>query len=961
LITLPYSDPRHRAAAVTRRIIIAGGLLFLGSWAITAALIVSAHQRAMDQTRAEAGNLAAAFAGEVRRTLDDVSSGLERLAHRMRTTQSLDIPAWLADLPLPSAAAIQGVVIGPDGRLVSTTLNPTPGPIDLSDREHFRVHLDGNFHGIFISKPVTGRVSDQITIQVSRRVDAADGTFLGVVLFSLSPGHLTGLHKTVDLGPHGVIVLTGLDNVIRARFTRERPDGFAGVGQSIAGGPRPTEFAENASGFYLRKGVVDGVERLLSYRRVGDYPLVATVGLDLRAALASFYQFAAIVGGFTVLATLGASIFGIYLMREIRNRARDQAHLIEQGNKLAAAEELLRTSIESLGDGFALFDADDRLVLCNTQYRKIYEQSGALLAPGVRFEDLVRSGAERGGPGVAIDRIEAYIAERVARFRDGAVPFEQLRNNGRWIRHADYRTSTGGAICLRTDITELKRSEQRLSESIEALGEGFALFDAEERLVLCNSNFRKIYSMPEELVAPGITMEEIIRTNVRRNVHPAAMENADWIAERLRQFRNLEGPIEQHLGDGHWLRVTDARTPSGGIISLRADITQLKVTEAQLRQTMDNLAAAQRLAHMGSDSRDLATDYAEWSAESFRIFGVDPRDFVPTTDNVLSLVIPEDLPRLFAVREEIARGITPGPYEFRIRRPNGEIRSIHRITELVRDQSGVPIRMVGIIRDVTELRHGEQRQKELERQLLHSQKLEAVGTLAGGIAHELNNALVPIVALSAMVLQDLPATSEMRDDIETIVSASRRAQDLVKGILSFSRRPETTRTEVDLGRLVHQTLAMLRATLPATVQIDEEIAAVPTVSANADELQQVIVNLVTNAAHAIGTTIGTITIGIGRARAGEIPADNMSEEFIQMRVADTGCGMDAMTVERIFEPFYTTKAVGVGTGLGLSVVHGIIAGCGGWIEVESSEGKGTEFRVYLPVSTATEKLVEALA
>ncbi len=390
------------------------------------------------------------------------------------------------------------------------------------------------------------------------------------------------------------------------------------------------------------------------------------------------------------------------------------------------------------------------------------------------------------------------------------------------------------------------------------------------------------------------------------------------------------------------------------------DVTEIKASEARLRRTMDNLDRAQRLAHTGSDFRDLVTDDAEWSDETCRIFGVDRNNFIPTVDNLFSLVIPEDRPKVLAARAEVTRGQTPAPFEFRIRRPSGEIRCVHRITELIRDDNGVAVGMAGAIHDVTELREAERRQKELERQLLHSQKLEAVGTLAGGIAHELNNALVPILALGRLILDDLPPASDIREDIAVMLEATKRAQGLVQGILAFSRKQEAAKTGVDPVQLVRRSLSVLRATLPATVQINEELAPVPPVLADSDALQQVLVNLVTNAAHAIGSAIGTITVAVETGAPEQIPDNHIGKEFIRIRIADTGCGMDALTVQRIFEPFFTTKNVGEGTGLGLSVVHGIVTDHDGQIAVRSEPGKGTEFSIYLPaVSVTTSVLPQA--
>lgn len=345
-------SPHFRVRTTIRTIVFVIGILLVAMWAVVGGSIIATRQQALDHIEAEARNLAAAFSDEVTHILDGVAAGMEVVAERMRAGRNLlDV---YRDLPLPQLATIQGVVIAPDGMLAATTLDPNPKPLDLSDREHFRIHLDGRFKGIFIGKPVTGRLSKQITIQVSRRVDAADGTFLGVIVFALSPGQLTSLHKTIDLGPHGVIVLTGLDNVIRARFTRESPDGLAGLGQSIAGASRPAEFAESASGFYVRKGVVDGIERLLGYRRVGNYPLVATVGLDLDEALAPFYRYAATTVALALAATLLLIGLAAYLIREIRIRAaRD---VVLEATNIALAEE--RTKL--LATNIALAESKER-------------------------------------------------------------------------------------------------------------------------------------------------------------------------------------------------------------------------------------------------------------------------------------------------------------------------------------------------------------------------------------------------------------------------------------------------------------------------------------------------------------------------------------------------------------------------------------------------------------------------
>jgi PAS domain S-box-containing protein len=250
--------------------------------------------------------------------------------------------------------------------------------------------------------------------------------------------------------------------------------------------------------------------------------------------------------------------------------------------------------------------------------------------------------------------------------------------------------------------------------------------------------------------------------------------------------------------------------------------------------------------------------------------------------------------------------------------------------------------------DITEQR----RQEELR---WRSQKLEALGTLAGGIAHDLNNTLVPVLSLTKLTARRLPEGSRERQNLMTVLTASERARDLVKQILAFSRQERLERDPVDLAVLLREAMDMLRASLPATIHIDLVTTPVPPILANAGQLHQVIINLVTNAAQAIGEAMGTIAIKLTPAAgpdapcSGEAPCTPPDQaDWVCVSVADSGAGMDEATLRRAFEPFFTTKSVGEGTGLGLAVVHGIVTSHGGTIEASSTPGKGTQFTICFP-------------
>jgi PAS domain S-box-containing protein len=507
-----------------------------------------------------------------------------------------------------------------------------------------------------------------------------------------------------------------------------------------------------------------------------------------------------------------------------------------------------------------------------------------------------------------------------------------------------------------TDVTDvadaLRRAESAevlLRDAVDSISEGFVIYDREDRFVMCNDAYWRIFPESMQHVVPGTPYEELLRTNVAAGRLIISAFPEEWIAQKLNDHRKARDAVELQLDDGRWILVTDRRMRNGGISGLRIDITALKRVQMALRESEERLNRAQRLAAVGSDLRDLRTGEREWSDESYRIFGVTREKFVPTQENVFRLIHPHDQPIVMAARAKTAVGICPPANEYRIIRPDGQVRHLHREWELIRDDTDRPIQLFGTIHDVTEMRAAQAREKELERQLMHSQKLEALGTLAGGVAHDLNNTLVPILALSKLALDELPENTPVRSDIEIIISASEHARDLVKQILAFSRKQPLAKREVDLAQVIREALRMLRASLPATIQILEQLSQVPPLFGDATELHQIVVNLVTNAAQAIGGEVGRITISIWSAdEPPGSPKLSAAGSVIYLSVGDTGCGMDRTTVDRIFEPFFTTREVGGGTGLGLSVVHGIVTDHGGSIVVHSQPGEGTKFILSFP-------------
>ena len=239
----------------------------------------------------------------------------------------------------------------------------------------------------------------------------------------------------------------------------------------------------------------------------------------------------------------------------------------------------------------------------------------------------------------------------------------------------------------------------------------------------------------------------------------------------------------------------------------------------------------------------------------------------------------------------------------------------------------------------------EARRDELQKQLRHRQRLETVGTLAGGIAHEFNNVLVPIILFTDTALQDLPPGSASRSDLERVLAAARRAKNVVQKILTFSHvLGDAALAPIDLRTVVSESIVLFSALAPSSIEIRTEIAEkLPLVRADATLAGDIVMNLCTNAYQAMQRRKGVLTVGLRSSCARRAGAAAPS---VELWVSDTGHGMDQATVDRIFEPFFTTRAVGQGTGLGLSVVHGIVEIFGASITVETALGVGTTFRIF---------------
>jgi PAS domain S-box-containing protein len=388
--------------------------------------------------------------------------------------------------------------------------------------------------------------------------------------------------------------------------------------------------------------------------------------------------------------------------------------------------------------------------------------------------------------------------------------------------------------------------------------------------------------------------------------------------------------------------------------------TKLEVLTKQLQESEDRFRS---VAETVSCAIFIYSDQIEYVNEAgSRITGYAMDEIIG--EPLGKLVHPFDQELVEARAKGLLRGDSvPLRYEFRLRTKQGETRWIDFATGTV--VLGDRVLGLGTAFDVTERVKANDARLKVERKLHEAQKLESLGLLAGGVAHDFNNLLTVIQGNAGMVRETMDEPEVAQSCLRNIEDTCRRASNLVRQMLAYSGRSRAYVQFLDLNRLIHETTQLLSVSIPKTVVLRYELAAeLPSVSADAAQLQQVVMNLVTNAVEAIGSAAGSVILRSGVHHLGEtdvtglrVAEDLDPGPFVYVEVEDTGAGMDGATQARIFDPFFTTKFAG--RGLGLAAMQGIVRGHGGGVEIQSSPGEGTVFRVYLPAQSGPAHPVES--
>jgi PAS domain S-box-containing protein len=519
-----------------------------------------------------------------------------------------------------------------------------------------------------------------------------------------------------------------------------------------------------------------------------------------------------------------------------------------------------------------------------------------------------------------------------------------------------------GVFMVVTDMTERKRAEQvlRLLEAaVAGLNDMVLITEAEPleepgpRILFVNAAFERYTGWKREEVlgkSPRFLRHPETDATELARVDAALLAGEAAQAELINQARD---------GRAYWVDIAIAplKDASGRVthfVSVHRDVADRRLAAAAVQEAQQELTAT--LAAVPDLLFDLDAEGLIHSYHSPRhdLLLIAPEQIIGRRARE---VLPQEAADVVhQALEEAQRNGYSGGLQYQLALPTGPHWFELSVSLKAGSAGGTP-RFIALARDVTERRQAETERLQLEGQLREAQKIESIGTLAGGIAHDFNNILAAILGNVALASGDLAADHAAQLSLEQIRKASLRARTLVQQILTFSRRQLNPLRVQPLQPVVEETLALLRATLPAAVRVETQLATQPLwLDADATQLQQVLMNLCTNAWHALPEHGGHISIGC-EALDGGVSAlaqdpDLAAQPVVHLWVRDDGCGMDAATRERIFDPFYTTKPVGQGTGLGLSVVHGIMRGHSGAVRVESTPGVGSTFHLYFPVAPA---------
>jgi PAS domain S-box-containing protein len=628
------------------------------------------------------------------------------------------------------------------------------------------------------------------------------------------------------------------------------------------------------------------------------------------------------------------------------------AHFENAMPSLIPASNPAADVIEHIQDGVFVLDEAARVVFINRAAEKLLQRDRANVLGRNVWEAFPQAIGSRSHQ----EYERALVEQRAVEFEDF------LPRVGRWFEVRVSPIAGRLAISFR-DVTERRAMDERLRRSEARF---LSLMKATQQAVwVTGPDGSVIEDIPEWRAFTGFTVEQAAGMGWLDAIHPddrAAISSAWRSALAGKNVFEAQQRLRRHDGVYRCMsvRAIPMRDADGALIEwvgTSTDVTEQREAEQELRESAWLLAETQRLAHVGSASWDLQRGGNSWSEELHRVCGLAIGQEPQTVDALLAHVHPDDRA---AVRAAIVDGIAEKrrqiTYSMRFIRPDGELRHFETSAEVQFSDDGRPLRLLAAVQDVTDRERAAATQRDLEGKLVKSAKLESLGVLAGGIAHDVNNLLVGILGNASVALTDAPPS--LVEPLTEIVTTAQRAGELAHQLLAFSGKGRFAMAPLDLSTMLLDAQALLRTTMARSAALCLDAPPdLPSIEADGAQIRQVVMNLVANASDALDAGGGTVTVRTGAVQATSAQLrstfvdDQLPEgAYVFIEVSDTGKGMTPETAARMFDPFFTTKRSG--HGLGLAATLGIVRGHHGAIRVETEPGKGSRITALFPALRA---------
>ena len=906
--------------------IVRFGILFLlGTWLISIQIVFEDRRLELSRAKRETANLSIILERHIYETFSRTEVLLFTLRQRWeRGFSKSEMTTFLHNAVTANPELFNLIsIIDRHGNVLLTDKSEFK-PTYSGDRPFFIHHRENSSRYLRTENPILGRVTGKWYLPLSVRLQNAKGEFNGVLLASVNPYYFSMIFQEVNLGKKSLVYLADFNGTI-----------YSGMLGGKDMGLEKTIPVEIVSGFTDNKHshpetvhtCIDGIERIFSRAFIKNKTMFVSVGIGLEEWLAPWRSRTLFIIIAQILITLIILIIIFRLRQAIISRDEINEEL----------DQFFSTSLDLL----CIADADGNFRRVNKEWENILGYSTGDLEKR-SFLDFVHPDD---------------LQETIDKTRESSIsPVFNFINRYRCIdgsyRYIEWRSTPHDKLIYAAarDITErienekaLRDSEERFKALHNASFGGIAIHD-KGVILECNRGLEELtgYSRDELIGINGLLLiAEQSRDTVMKNIMSGYEEPYDAIGIR-KNGKNFIVRIEAKNipYKGKTVRVTEFR-----------DITEQKKSEEALRESEEKLKAVFNAANVGFSITDEQGKYVMYNNWWLNYLGYEADELKQKTN--LDITHPDDIEtsRNYFLKV-IAGELSNYRIEKKFIKKDGSTVWGDLAVSPVKDREGRVQLMVGIVNDITDRKYSEEEREKLQAQLNQSQKMESVGRLAGGVAHDFNNMLGAIFGYTELSLRKIAPDHPVYTYLQDIKKAAERSANLTRQLLAFARKQAVAPKILDLNETVEGMLKMLRQIIGEDISLEWLPSANPVmIKMDPAQVDQLLVNLCVNARDAI-TDTGKVTIETDKTVFTE--ADKIKDEsilpgdYVVLVISDNGIGMDRETLDHLFEPFFTTKETGRGTGLGLATVYGIVKQNNGFINVYSEPGLGTTFRIYLP-------------